>query len=74
MTSGWSLFVIILTVLNIFGIWRWLGRQSRVEEGARTAAQASEAPSSTRDCRPSQRQMPKMFRTVRTILVQTSAG
>jgi len=32
----------VLTVLNMFGIWRWLGRQSRVEEGARTAAQASE--------------------------------
>ena len=34
---------IVLTVLNIFGIWRWLGRQSRVEEGACTAAQVSEA-------------------------------
>ena len=34
---------IVLTILNIFGIWRWLGRQSRVEEGARSAAQASEA-------------------------------
>ena len=34
---------VVLTILNIFGIWRWLGRQSRVEEGARTAAQASEA-------------------------------
>ena len=34
---------VVLTMLNIFGIWRWLGRQSRVEEGARTAAQASEA-------------------------------
>jgi PRC-barrel domain len=34
---------IVLTILNIFGIWRWLGRQSRVEEGARTAAHASEA-------------------------------
>lgn len=33
----------VLTVLNIFGIWRWLGRQSRVEEGGRTAAEASEA-------------------------------
>jgi len=32
----------ILTVLNLFGIWRWLGRQSRVEEGARSAAKASE--------------------------------
>ena len=33
----------MLTVLNIFGIWRWLGRQARVEEGARAAAEASEA-------------------------------
>ena len=34
---------VVLLFLDIFGIWRWLGRQSRVEEGARTAAQASEA-------------------------------
>jgi len=33
---------VVLTALNIFGIWRWLGRQAKVEEGARTAAQASE--------------------------------
>ena len=33
---------VVLTGLNIFGIWRWLGRQASVEEGARTAAQASE--------------------------------
>jgi hypothetical protein len=33
---------IVLTVLNIFGIWRWLGRQAKVEEGARTASEASE--------------------------------
>ena len=33
----------VLTGLNIFGIWRWLGRQTKVEEGARSAAQASEA-------------------------------
>jgi hypothetical protein len=32
---------VILTALDIFGIWRWLGRQSEVEEGARTAALAS---------------------------------
>ena len=32
----------ILTLLNIFGIWRWLGRQAKVEEGARTAAEGSE--------------------------------
>ena len=33
---------VVLTILNIFGIWRWLGRQARVEEGARSAAKASE--------------------------------
>jgi membrane protein implicated in regulation of membrane protease activity len=32
----------VLTVLNIFGIWRWLGRQTRVEEGGRAASEASE--------------------------------
>jgi len=32
----------VLTVLNIFGIWRWLGRQAKVEEGGRAAAEASE--------------------------------
>jgi hypothetical protein len=32
----------VLTVLNIFGVWRWLGRQARVEEGARAASEASE--------------------------------
>ena len=31
----------ILTVLNIFGIWRWLGREAGVEKGARTAAEGS---------------------------------
>jgi len=33
---------VILTMLNIFGIWRWLGRQAKVEEGARSASEASE--------------------------------
>lgn len=33
---------IVLTVLDLFGIWRWLGRQTKVEEGARAASQASE--------------------------------
>jgi membrane protein implicated in regulation of membrane protease activity len=33
---------VVLTVLNIFGVWRWLGRQARVEEGGRAAAEASE--------------------------------
>lgn len=32
---------VVLTFLNLFGIWRWLGRQARVEEGGRTASQAS---------------------------------
>lgn len=32
----------VLTLLNIFGVWRWLGRQARVEEGARAASEASE--------------------------------
>jgi hypothetical protein len=34
---------IVLTFLNLFGIWRWLGRQAAVEEGGRSAAEASEA-------------------------------
>ncbi len=34
---------IVLTFLNLFGIWRWLGRQSAVEHGAEAAAEASEA-------------------------------
>lgn len=33
---------VVLTILDLFGIWRWLGRQARVEEGGRTAAKASE--------------------------------
>jgi membrane protein implicated in regulation of membrane protease activity len=33
---------VVLTVLDIFGVWRWLGRQSRVEEGGRNAAEASQ--------------------------------
>jgi hypothetical protein len=33
---------VVLTGLDIFGVWRWLGRQARVEEGARSAAEASE--------------------------------
>jgi hypothetical protein len=32
----------VLTVLNIFGVWRWLGRQAGVEQGARAASKASE--------------------------------
>ena len=32
---------VVLTHLNIFGMWRWLGRQAKVEEGGATAARAS---------------------------------
>ncbi len=32
----------VLTVLNIFGIWRWLGRQAALEHGGKAAAEASE--------------------------------
>lgn len=31
----------ILTLLNVFGIWRWLGREAKVEEGAQQAARKS---------------------------------
>ena len=31
----------VLTVLNLFGVWRWLGRQAKVEEGAHAATEAS---------------------------------
>lgn len=34
---------VVLTALNLFGIWRWLGRQARIEEGAAAAAKDSEA-------------------------------
>ena len=33
---------VVLTLLNIFGVWRWLGRQAKVEEGGRSAAETSE--------------------------------
>jgi hypothetical protein len=33
---------LVLTFLNGFGVWRWLGRQASVEEGGRAAAEASE--------------------------------
>jgi hypothetical protein len=33
---------VVLTGLNLFGIWRWLGRQAGMEEGASSAAQTSE--------------------------------
>ena len=31
----------VLTFLNLFGVWRWLGRQTRIEEGAKAGAQDS---------------------------------
>jgi hypothetical protein len=33
---------VILTLLNLFGVWRWLGRQAKLEEGGQRAAEASE--------------------------------
>ncbi len=33
----------VLTGLNLFGVWRWLGRQARVEAGAERAAEKSAA-------------------------------
>jgi hypothetical protein len=34
---------VVLTALTLFGIWRWLGRQRRIEEGGETAAEDSKA-------------------------------
>ena len=31
----------VLTFLNLFGIWRWLGRQAKIEDGSIAAAEAS---------------------------------
>ena len=36
---------IILTALNLFGIWRWLGRQAKLEEGGARAQAHSKATS-----------------------------
>ena len=33
---------VVLLVLDLFGVWRWLARQARVEEGGRAASEASE--------------------------------
>ena len=33
---------VILTFLNLFGIWRWLGRQAKLEDGGKKAAEHSE--------------------------------
>jgi hypothetical protein len=34
---------LVLLLVDLFGVWRWLGRQAKVEEGGRAAAEASEA-------------------------------
>jgi len=36
---------VVLTALNLFGVWRWLGRQRWIEEGGETAAEDSKATS-----------------------------
>lgn len=33
---------LFLTAVNLVGVWRWLGRQARLDDGARTAALKSE--------------------------------
>ncbi len=33
---------IVLTLLNLFGIWRWLGRQAKLEQGGAKASEDSE--------------------------------
>jgi len=33
---------LVLLAVDLFGVWRWLGRQAKVEEGARAATEASE--------------------------------
>ena len=33
---------IVLFVVDVFGVWRWLGRQTKLDEGGRTATEASE--------------------------------
>jgi hypothetical protein len=33
---------VVLTILNVFGVWRWLGRERQVEKGGRAASRASE--------------------------------
>ncbi|GAA4009223.1 PRC-barrel domain containing protein [Sphingomonas humi] len=34
---------VVMTLLNLFGVYRWLGRQAKLEEGASKAAEASTA-------------------------------
>jgi hypothetical protein len=33
---------VVLTFLNLFGVWRWLGRQTKLDEGGLRATEASE--------------------------------
>jgi hypothetical protein len=33
---------VVLVLLDVFGVWRWLGWQAKVEEGGEAAAKASE--------------------------------
>jgi hypothetical protein len=33
---------VILTALNLFGIWRWLGRQAKIEDGGSAAQEESQ--------------------------------
>ena len=32
---------VVLLILDLFGVWRWLGRQARIEEGSERGAQDS---------------------------------
>jgi hypothetical protein len=44
MTSGQTNLLLtngFLTLVNVFGVWRWLGRQARYDEGSERAAQHS---------------------------------
>ena len=39
---------IVLTLLNLFGVWRWLGRETKIEEGGKTAqARSVDTPGET---------------------------
>jgi sporulation protein YlmC with PRC-barrel domain len=40
--TGLLLTNAFLTIVNLVGVWRWLGRESRREDGARAAAERSE--------------------------------
>jgi hypothetical protein len=33
---------VVLFAVDLFGVWRWLGRQTKLDEGGRTASEASE--------------------------------